>query len=81
MYLIHVVSDLYCSGWVKRGPVGVIVSTMNDGFETGKSIIQDLKENKLPVNNSSHIGNRNILEYLQSNGEPFIIFVIIVFNY
>jgi adrenodoxin-NADP+ reductase len=32
---------LYCSGWVKRGPTGVIASTMDDAFSTGDSIIRD----------------------------------------
>ena len=25
---------LYCSGWVKTGPVGVILTTMDNAFET-----------------------------------------------
>jgi NADPH-dependent glutamate synthase beta subunit-like oxidoreductase len=29
---------LYCAGWVKRGPTGVILSTMNDAFETAESV-------------------------------------------
>ena len=29
---------LYASGWVKRGPTGVILSTMNDAYETGDSV-------------------------------------------
>eukprot|EP01135_Chromosphaera_perkinsii_P011631 Nk52_evm14s2462 gene=Nk52_evmTU14s2462 len=38
---------LYCSGWVKRGPKGVILQTMNDGFETAESIIEDIKTGKV----------------------------------
>lgn len=34
-------SGIYCAGWVKRGPTGVIASTMQDAFETGDSIVQD----------------------------------------
>lgn len=34
---------LYCSGWVKRGAEGVIVSTMQDAFETAECIADDLK--------------------------------------
>jgi adrenodoxin-NADP+ reductase len=34
-------AGLYCSGWVKRGPTGVIASTMEDAFSTGDSIVQD----------------------------------------
>ena len=33
---------LYCAGWVKRGPTGVIASTMTDAFTTADTIVQDL---------------------------------------
>ncbi|KAI3318612.1 FAD/NAD(P)-binding domain-containing protein [Xylariaceae sp. AK1471] len=32
---------LYCAGWVKRGPTGVIASTMEDAFSTGDTITAD----------------------------------------
>jgi adrenodoxin-NADP+ reductase len=32
---------LYCAGWVKRGPTGVIASTMMDAFSTADAITQD----------------------------------------
>ncbi|KAK3318622.1 hypothetical protein B0H66DRAFT_245412 [Apodospora peruviana] len=32
---------LYCAGWVKRGPTGVIASTMEDAFATADAIAQD----------------------------------------
>ncbi|KAK0629669.1 hypothetical protein B0T17DRAFT_194074 [Bombardia bombarda] len=32
---------LYCAGWVKRGPTGVIASTMADAFATGDAIVGD----------------------------------------
>lgn len=32
---------LYCAGWVKRGPTGVIASTMTDAFATADAIAQD----------------------------------------
>ena len=38
---------LYCSGWVKRGPAGVIANTMEDSFGTANAICQDW-ENKQP---------------------------------
>lgn len=34
-------ASLYCAGWVKRGPTGVIASTMTDAFETAEAIIGD----------------------------------------
>ncbi|CCX10365.1 Similar to NADPH:adrenodoxin oxidoreductase, mitochondrial; acc. no. P22570 [Pyronema omphalodes CBS 100304] len=35
------IPGVYTSGWVKRGPVGVIASTMFDAFETGDAIVED----------------------------------------
>jgi adrenodoxin-NADP+ reductase len=32
---------LYCTGWVKTGPTGVIVSTMADAFSTADAIVED----------------------------------------
>lgn len=32
---------LYCAGWVKRGPTGVIGSTMQDAFMTADAIVED----------------------------------------
>lgn len=57
-------SDLYCSGWVKRGPVGVIVSTMTDAFETGKSVVTDIKN----TDNHKKTGKEAILKALASKG-------------
>lgn len=34
-------SGLYCAGWVKRGPTGVIASTMEDAFSTADAIAED----------------------------------------
>ncbi|CAK7211521.1 NADPH-adrenodoxin reductase [Sporothrix bragantina] len=31
----------YCAGWVKRGPTGVIASTMEDAFTTADAIVGD----------------------------------------
>lgn len=35
------VPGIYCAGWVKRGPTGVIASTMSDAFMTGDAIVHD----------------------------------------
>lgn len=37
---------VYCAGWVKRGPTGVIASTMEDAFATAESIAEDWKGGK-----------------------------------
>lgn len=42
-------SGLYCSGWVKRGPVGAILNTMNDSFETAEAIVQDANDGNISL--------------------------------
>ena len=41
--LTSILLGLYCSGWVKTGPVGVIATTMNNAFETAEAILEDYK--------------------------------------
>jgi len=38
------VPGMYCAGWVKRGPTGVIASTMDDAFTTADIIARDWEE-------------------------------------
>jgi len=64
-------SGLYCSGWVKRGPVGVIASTMTDAFETGKVVVEDLKNGLLTMKTSD--GDHNtILTLLKHRGSSVL---------
>jgi adrenodoxin-NADP+ reductase len=37
---------IYCSGWVKTGPTGVIATTMLSAFETGDSLVEDWNEGR-----------------------------------
>jgi len=41
--LADVLPGLYVAGWVKRGPTGVIASTMEDAFQTADAILGDLR--------------------------------------
>ena len=41
------IPGMYCSGWVKRGPAGVIANTMEDAFDTAETIAKDW-ESKRP---------------------------------
>jgi len=38
------VPGMYCSGWVKRGPAGVIANTMEDAFGTAEAIARDWED-------------------------------------
>ena len=54
-------ASLYCSGWVKRGPTGVIASTMTDAFQTAEAIVDDWKKT---------FHNSDISEAAQENLAP-----------
>jgi len=53
---------LYCSGWLSTGPTGVIATTMNVAFETGKVIVEDLSKEKIYKGGTfeSIIENKNL---------------------
>lgn len=40
------VPGMYTAGWLKRGPTGVIVSTMSDAYETADTLAQDVQDGK-----------------------------------
>lgn len=42
-----IVPGMYCTGWVKAGPTGVIANTMEDAFTTAGAIAKDW-ENRAP---------------------------------
>ncbi|KAI4948569.1 hypothetical protein J4E91_005994 [Alternaria rosae] len=52
------VHGLYCAGWVKRGPTGVIASTMQDAFASADIIAQDW-EADVPFLNDTSGDNRS----------------------
>lgn len=62
---------MYCTGWVSTGPVGVILSTMNQAFETGKVVVKDIDDGKLDTNKP---GSKNILSILNSKGVQTVSF-------
>ena len=66
-----VAAGLYCSGWLKRGPIGVITTTMNDAFETGKSVVDDLTSGDLTVS-AEQQGREAILQLLHDKGNSII---------
>lgn len=44
--IISYLPGLYCAGWVKRGPTGVIATTMTDAFTTADAIAADYETQK-----------------------------------
>ncbi|XP_020613236.1 NADPH:adrenodoxin oxidoreductase, mitochondrial-like [Orbicella faveolata] len=66
-------SGLYCSGWVKNGPVGVIATTMNDAFHTGQLVVQDLKSGEIKIKSQTK-GFEVIRSLLHSRGVKPVFF-------
>lgn len=66
-------SGLYCSGWVKNGPVGVIATTMNDAFHTGQLVVQDLKSGEIKTRSQTK-GFEVIRSLLRSRGVKPVFF-------
>ena len=40
---------LYCTGWIKRGPSGIIGTNKKDGVETADHLLADAREGRLPA--------------------------------
>lgn len=47
---------VYCAGWVKRGPTGVIASTMEDAFFTGDAVADDWAAGRHPATHGGRPG-------------------------
>ncbi|KAK3529150.1 hypothetical protein QTP70_018104 [Hemibagrus guttatus] len=60
-------AGLYCSGWVKRGPTGVIATTMNDSFETARILLKDVESGTLDLS-CNKAGAQEITSLLQTRG-------------
>lgn len=62
-----VFSGLYCSGWVKTGPTGVIATTMNNSFDTARSLMDDMDTGMLDVS-AVRPGAQRIRGLLEARG-------------
>ncbi|KAI8137881.1 hypothetical protein BJV82DRAFT_633632 [Fennellomyces sp. T-0311] len=60
------VPGMYTAGWLKRGPTGVIVSTMTDAYETAETIVDDLKESRPMLDGSGKKGAEGLTEIFKS---------------
>ncbi|RIA91244.1 hypothetical protein C1645_796969 [Glomus cerebriforme] len=63
---------LYVAGWLKRGPQGVIATTMYDAFETAEVIVSDIRQNKPMISkdtiNTAKQGSKAIIPILHQRG-------------
>ncbi|KAF9361907.1 NADPH-adrenodoxin reductase [Mortierella sp. NVP85] len=69
----NVVPGLYASGWLKRGPIGVIATTMADAYQTGDTIIADWTNGEPMLNDGKEVSieqsnTKPVLDLLRSKG-------------
>lgn len=58
---------LYCSGWLKTGPTGVIATTMNNSFDTAHSVVEDMESGTVDVS-AARPGSQSISGLLEERG-------------
>uniref|UniRef100_A0AAQ5X3Q3 NADPH:adrenodoxin oxidoreductase, mitochondrial n=1 Tax=Amphiprion ocellaris TaxID=80972 RepID=A0AAQ5X3Q3_AMPOC len=58
---------LYCSGWLKTGPTGVIATTMNNSFDTARSLMEDMDSGTLDLS-AAKPGSQSISALLEKRG-------------
>lgn len=61
---IHGFKNLYCSGWLATGAVGVIAGTLNSSTVTAHSILTDIEEGK--IGSHTKEGSKYILKNLKA---------------
>jgi ferredoxin--NADP+ reductase len=57
---------IYCAGWIKRGPSGVIGTNKKDANETAQHVLEDFEAGKLKP------GDGDLEELLVERGLPFV---------
>ncbi|XP_007560926.1 NADPH:adrenodoxin oxidoreductase, mitochondrial [Poecilia formosa] len=64
---VHQAPGLYCSGWLKTGPTGVIATTMNNSFDTARSLLEDMDSGALDVSPAKP-GSQEVSSLLEKRG-------------
>uniref|UniRef100_A0A3Q4AP66 NADPH:adrenodoxin oxidoreductase, mitochondrial n=1 Tax=Mola mola TaxID=94237 RepID=A0A3Q4AP66_MOLML len=64
---------LYCSGWLKTGPTGVIATTMNNSFDTARSLMEDMESGTVDIS-AAKPGSQSINSLLKKRGVKPVIF-------
>ncbi|XP_056912583.1 NADPH:adrenodoxin oxidoreductase, mitochondrial [Takifugu flavidus] len=70
---VQQVAGLYCSGWLKTGPTGVIATTMNNSFDTAKSLLDDMASGTVDLS-ASKAGFHSITGLLEKRGVKPVLF-------
>jgi ferredoxin--NADP+ reductase len=62
----RVTDGIYCAGWIKRGPSGVIGTNKKDANETAQHVLEDFEAGKLTR------GEGDLEDLLRERGLPFV---------
>lgn len=63
-------TGIYATGWVKRGPVGLIGSTKSDAQETIANLVADAQAGKLHASTDA-VGYEAMVQLLEERGVPY----------
>lgn len=63
---------LYCTGWIKRGPRGVIVDTTTDANQTAKKLCIDLQSGDSEQIESEKPGAQEIIKLLKQRNAEYV---------
>jgi ferredoxin/flavodoxin---NADP+ reductase len=63
------IAGLYCAGWIKRGPTGVIGTNKKDATETVELLLEDARAGRLPERDG-----RTIVELLADRGLEVVMY-------
>ena len=61
---------MYATGWIKRGPVGLIGSTKSDAQQTITHLVEDASQGRLHAN-TAEVGHEAMVALLESRGVEF----------
>jgi len=65
------IPGLYCAGWIKRGPTGVIGTNKKDATETVDLLLEDVRAGRLPAPEEQ---DRRIEELLDERGMEIVMY-------
>ena len=65
-----VIPGVYATGWIKRGPVGLIGSTKSDAQQTITHLVEDASQGRLHAN-TAEVGHEAMVALLESRGVEF----------
>ena len=65
------IPGVYCAGWIKRGPTGVIGTNKKDATETVQLLLEDAREGRLLRSDAS---SKDIVELLAERDEEAVLY-------